>query len=635
MSLLQISEPEDNQGLKKDYKVVVGIDLGTTNSLVGTVSEGKTPVIIAGEDDSKMAPSAVLYRSDGSMEVGINRREERLGPSDVIIKSVKRLIGKTYEDFNNSVKQRELSKKVFSGKEIVCVETPHGKKTPVEVSSEILKHLKKIAEKKIGFGIDGAVITVPAYFDDTQRQATKDAAELAQIRVIRLLNEPTAAALAYGLETKGKGYFLVYDLGGGTFDVSILKLEEGLFSVMATAGDTQLGGDDFDEAIAMNLGKKAGLDYKSLSIRDKKRLDERAKELKEELTENNDGSDEVTGTFQLEGTNFKFNLNKSLLANVCKDLVEKTIKISKDALADAKIEISELNEIILVGGSTRLVSVRETITKVFNKVPKTDLNPDEIVCLGASLQADSLVGNRKGKDNWLLLDVIPLSLGIETMGGLVEKIIPRNSSIPCSETKEFTTFKDGQSGMMIHVVQGERELVENCRSLAKFELSDIPPMVAGKARVAVSFNLDADGVLSVEAKEMTLGKKQKVSINPSIGLTEKDVQQIILSSHENAAEDVKRRALEESRVELTRCVEAFESALKDDPDILSVEESKTVSRCLENAKIILTDKGSSRKKIEDSLKELNLISEPFAERRMNAAIQKALKGRGVDDVSTG
>ena len=543
------------------------------------------------------------------------------------------MIGKSIADMENSGRLDEVEVKELSGKEILCVKTPLGLKTPVEISGEILKHMKLLAEKNLRKQIEGAVITVPAYFDDTQRQATKAAASMAGLKVLRLINEPTAAALAYGLETKEQGLFMVYDLGGGTFDVSILHLEKGIFSVVATGGDTNLGGDDFDELIANHLAKNLPTSFDELNVISKNNLLSVARELKEKLSSLNDKKNDAVATLSLNDKTFELRLSIVELENLIGELVGKTLKICDQVLLDAELDHSELKEIVLVGGSTRSMIVRESIVNHYGKNPMVDLNPDHVVCIGASLQADSLIGNRASRENWLLLDVTPLSLGIETMGGLVEKIIPRNTPIPVEKMKEFTTFKDGQAGMSIHVVQGERELVRDCRSLARFEISNIPPMVAGKPRIVVSFRLDADGLLSVETLETSQGDRCSIEVNPSFGLTDEDVERIISESLDHSEADVQARGCEEKKLELARTLEALTAALSADSELLETGELEFIVNAMHEAKKALEDGEKTKQEIEKVASELDKFVEPFAQKRMNEAIGSALKGQSVDDLS--
>ena len=634
MALLQISEPDGPElAGTKELKAVIGIDLGTTNSLVGYV-DGKDAAVKICLDDNGHAliKSAVTYRSGYIPSVG-NQEVSEVGKGVFTVRSVKRLIGKSMADMENSGRLDEVEVKELSGKEILCVKTPLGLKTPVEISGEILKHMKLLAEKTMQKQIEGAVITVPAYFDDTQRQSTKDAAAMAGLKVLRLINEPTAAALAYGLETKDQGLFMVYDLGGGTFDVSILHLERGVFSVVATGGDTNLGGDDFDELIANHLAKNLPTGFYELNLISKNNLLLVARELKEKLSSSNDETNDAVAMLTLNNEIFELRLSSLELESLISKLVRKTLKICDQALLDAGLDQSELKEIVLVGGSTRLKIVREFIVNHYGKNPMIDLNPDHVVCIGASLQADSLIGNRASRENWLLLDVTPLSLGIETMGGLVEKIIPRNTPIPVEKMKEFTTFKDGQAGMSIHVVQGERELVRDCRSLAKFEIANIPPMVAGKPRIAVSFKLDADGLLSVEARETSNKERYSIDVNPSFGLTEEDVEKIIRESLDHSEADVEARGCEEKKLELARNLEALTAALSADSGLLAASELEVIVKAMNEAKKALEEDGQTKKEIERVATELDKCVEPFAQKRMNEAIGSALKGRSVDDVS--
>ena len=634
MALLQISEPDGPElADTQELKAVIGIDLGTTNSLVGYVDGKDAAVKICLDDNGRaLIKSAVTYRSGHIPSVG-NQKVSEVGNGAFTVRSVKRLIGKSIADMENSGRLDEVEVKELSGKEILCVKTPLGLKTPVEISGEILKHMKLLAEKSMQKQIEGAVITVPAYFDDTQRQSTKDAAAMAGLKVLRLINEPTAAALAYGLETKNQGLFMVYDLGGGTFDVSILHLDRGVFSVVATGGDTNLGGDDFDELIASHLAKNLRIGFYELDITSKNNLLSVARELKEKLSSSNDKKKDAVTTLTLNNEIFELKLSSLELESLISKLVRKTLKICDQALLDAGLDQSELEEIVLVGGSTRLKIVREFIVNHYGKNPLVDLNPDHLVCIGASLQADSLIGNRASRENWLLLDVTPLSLGIETMGGLVEKIIPRNTSIPVEKMKEFTTFKDGQAGMSIHVVQGERELVRDCRSLARFDISNIPPMVAGKPRIAVSFKLDADGLLSVEAQETTNKERYSIEVNPSFGLTEEDVKKIISESLDHSEADVEARACEEKKLELARSLEALTAALSADSGLLADSELEGIVTATNEAKKALGNEGITKKEIERVSSELDKVVEPFAQKRMNEAIGSALKGQSVDDIS--
>ena len=634
MALLQISEPDGPElADTQELKAVIGIDLGTTNSLVGYVDGKDAAVKICLDDNGRaLIKSAVTYRSGHIPSVG-NQKVSEVGNGAFTVRSVKRLIGKSIADMENSGRLDEVEVKELSGKEILCVKTPLGLKTPVEISGEILKHMKLLAEKSMQKQIEGAVITVPAYFDDTQRQSTKDAAAMAGLKVLRLINEPTAAALAYGLETKNQGLFMVYDLGGGTFDVSILHLDRGVFSVVATGGDTNLGGDDFDELIASHLAKNLRIGFYELDIISKNNLLSVARELKEKLSSSNDKKKDAVTTLTLNNEIFELKLSSLELESLISKLVRKTLKICDQALLDAGLDQSELEEIVLVGGSTRLKIVREFIVNHYGKNPLVDLNPDHLVCIGASLQADSLIGNRASRENWLLLDVTPLSLGIETMGGLVEKIIPRNTSIPVEKMKEFTTFKDGQAGMSIHVVQGERELVRDCRSLARFDISNIPPMVAGKPRIAVSFKLDADGLLSVEAQETTNKERYSIEVNPSFGLTEEDVKKIISESLDHSEADVEARACEEKKLELARSLEALTAALSADSGLLADSELEGIVTATNEAKKALGNEGITKKEIERVSSELDKVVEPFAQKRMNEAIGSALKGQSVDDLS--
>jgi molecular chaperone HscA len=620
--LLQIRDPLKTQGR------AVGIDLGTTNSLVAHVrADGKPECLRVDEGGSKLLPSVVYYSDDPScagVVVGAQaRREGAQHPQDVIA-SVKRFMGKGPKD----VETKKLGTYRFAESTSTSTSSEHGgvvrfiaggrEVTPVEVSSEVLKKLKLRAEAFFGEQVDRAVITVPAYFDDAQRQATKDAGRLAGLEVLRLLNEPTAAALAYGLDKGSQGIFAVYDLGGGTFDISILQLVEGVFQVKSTGGDSALGGDDFDRAIASAMLAKAGLDTSDAG-RVHAALAE-ARRVKEALTT------AERETFKLGA--FSYQLSRDEMDALIKTLVQKTGGPCRRALKDAGFTPDQLDGVILVGGSTRVLAVRSFVREMFGKEPLGDIDPDEVVALGAAVQAD-LLSNHARRDEVLLLDVNPLSLGIETMGGVVSKLIARNSSIPASAKMTVTTFQDGQTGMDIHVLQGERELVQDCRSLARFKLSGIPPMAAGLGRVDITFAIDADGILSVSAKEQTTGAQQSITVKPSHGLTEEEMEQMLLDSLEHAEEDVSARLLREERVEVQRIGYDARKQLDRNGALLNAEERARVEAAL--AQLEQSAKGDDHRAIAEQRAHFEDTVKPFAEKIMNAAIAQAVKGHVVSE----
>ena len=509
---------------------------------------------------------------------------------------------------------------------MVNLETVAGARSPVQVSSEILKVLRDRAERALGGELFGAVVTVPAYFDDAQRQATKDAARLAGLNVLRLLNEPTAAAIAYGLDHASEGTFAVFDLGGGTFDISILKLTRGVFEVLATNGDSALGGDDFDQAIAMHWRKAHGL--ADAGSRETRRLLAAAREVKERLSADTHADVQVTLSY---GQKLHLHLRREELQSLTAALVQKTLGPTRKALRDARLEPGEIDGVVLVGGATRMPHLQRAVEQFFGKPPLKDLDPDQVVALGAAIQANVLAGNRAPGDDWLLLDVIPLSLGLETMGGLVERVIPRNSTIPVARAQEFTTFKDGQTAMAIHVVQGERELVSDCRSLARFELRGIPPMVAGAARIQVTFQVDADGLLAVSAREKTTGVESSIVVKPSYGLSDDDVAQMLQEGFSHAGEDRDARALAEQRVEAESLLASVGSALERDADLLDAAERASLEASI--AALDAARRGTDHRAIKSAIEALNRASEAFAARRMNRAIASALSGRNVDEIS--
>ena len=621
MSLLQISEPGESAA-PHQHRLAVGIDLGTTNSLVATVRSGLA-VTLNDEVGRPLLPSIVRYENDGLVQVGHEAQEHQAkDPANTIV-SVKRFMGRGVRDIPHV---ESMPYHFLDSPGMVKLKTAAGVKSPVEVSSEILKTLKVRAEASLGGELVGAVITVPAYFDDAQRQATKDAAKLAGLNVLRLLNEPTAAAIAYGLDNASEGIYAVYDLGGGTFDISILRLARGVFEVLATGGDSALGGDDFDQRIVCWILEEAKL--QPLSPEDGRTLMLRAREAKEYLTTHA----EAPITVKLRsGEMVELCLSAKKFHEMTQTLVSKTLQPAKKALRDAGLRVEDVQGVVMVGGSTRMPQIQKAVGEFFRQEPLNNLDPDKVVALGAAKQANVLAGNRTGDDDWLLLDVIPLSLGLETMGGIVEKVIPRNSTIPTARAQEFTTFKDGQTAMAIQVVQGERELVADCRSLARFELRGIPPMVAGAARIRVTFQVDADGLLSVSAREQTSGVEANVVVKPSYGLSDGEVAEMLKDSLSHAKDDALRRALKEAQVEAQRLIEAVQSALREDAHLLQPDEHAKVESAIE--KLQAATLGDNRRHINLAMDDLDAETKNFAARRMDQNVRRALAGRTVDDVS--
>ncbi len=621
MALLQIAEPGESAA-PHEHRLAVGIDLGTTNSLVATVRSGMS-VVLNDVQGRPLLPSVVAYAADGSVEVGYGAEaKQSIDPKNTII-SVKRFMGRGRHDIAHI---ETLPYDFVDTEGMVKLKTIAGVKSPVEISAEILKTVRNRAEASLGGELTGAVIPVPAYFDDAQRQATKDAARLAGLNVLRLLNEPTAAAIAYGLDNSAEGIYAVFDLGGGTFDISILRLSKGVFEVMATGGDSALGGDDFDHRIFCWIIEQANL--MPLSLQDARLLQMRAREAKEQLSQHG----QVPITVKLgSGEYVDLTLTTEIFTAITRTLVQKTLAPTKKALRDAGLTVEDVRGVVMVGGSTRMPQIQHAVAELFKQEPLNNLDPEKVVALGAAIQANLLAGNRAAGDDWLLLDVIPLSLGLETMGGLVEKIIPRNSTIPIARAQEFTTFKDGQTAMAIHVVQGERELVADCRSLAQFQLRGIPPMVAGAARIRVTFQVDADGLLSVTAREQTSGREARIEVKPAYGLSDDEIAAMLKDSFSHAGDDAFRRALREAQVESQRLIEATQSALQDAGDLLSTLERAHIDAALTKLQAVII--GDDRRAIDEAMQALSAATNEFAARRMNQSVQRALSGRNVDQLS--
>jgi molecular chaperone HscA len=621
MALLQIAEPGQSLA-PHQRRIAVGIDLGTTNSLVAAM-KNSLPEVLADDQGRALLPSVVRYLPGGTTQAGYQALNNATGDPKNTIISVKRFMGRGIDDVAN---KESIPYDFVDAPGMLKLKTISGDKSPVEISAEILARLRQRAEDSFDDEIVGAVITVPAYFDDAQRQATKDAAKLAGIEVLRLLNEPTAAAIAYGLDNASEGVYAVYDLGGGTFDISILRLSKGVFEVLSTGGDSALGGDDFDHRLYCYVLEQAKLQL--LSDKDTRLLLNASKDVKEQLSKN--PLSRVHATLS-DGTPINVGISQAQFFELTQHLVNKTLVAAKKALRDAGLSAQEVKGIVMVGGATRMPHVQRAVGELFGQTPLTNLDPDKVVAIGAAMQADLLAGNQQKGNEWLLLDVIPLSLGVEMMGGLVEKIIPRNTPIPVARAQDFTTFRDGQTALAVHILQGEREVVDHCRSLGKFELRDIPPMAAGAARIRVTYQVDADGLLSVSAREQQSGAEAHIDVKPSYGLSDSDITSMLQDGFSHATDDVHARALREEIVDGQRLVEAIEAAIKEDQDLLESDELEMILRKVAALKELVNN-SKDVQVIRRSVESLSKSTDEFAARRMNKSIKLALAGKKVEDI---
>jgi molecular chaperone HscA len=621
MALLQIAEPGQSLA-PHQRRIAVGIDLGTTNSLVAAMKNA-LPEVLGDEQGRKLLPSVIRYLPGGTTQAGYQALQNANGDPKNTIISVKRFMGRGLSDIQHA---QTMPYEFVDAPGMLKIKTVSGEKSPVEVSAEILARLRQRAEDSFDDEIVGAVITVPAYFDDAQRQATKNAAKLAGIEVLRLLNEPTAAAIAYGLDNASEGLYAVYDLGGGTFDISILRLSKGVFEVLSTGGDSALGGDDFDHRLYCWVLEQAKLQL--LSDKDTRLLLTASKEVKEQLSKN--PLARVHATLS-DGTAINVGISQAQFFELTQHLVNKTLMAAKKALRDAGLTAEEIKGVVMVGGATRMPHVQRAVGELFGQTPLTNLDPDQVVAMGAAMQADLLAGNQQKGDEWLLLDVIPLSLGVETMGGLVEKIIPRNTPIPVARAQDFTTFRDGQTALAVHVLQGEREVVDHCRSLAKFELRDIPPMAAGAARIRVTYQVDADGLLSVTAREQHSGVEANINVKPSYGLSDVDITTMLQDGFSHAADDVQDRALREELVDAKRLIEAVDAALAEDQHLLDEDELDIINRKLKALKELIAS-AKDTQVLRRSVESLSKATDDFAARRMNESIKKALSGKKIEEI---